>query len=102
MSANVDDYYSNISSDSSGGSKGDKKKLVIKKKIIVKAKKVVPIPEPVELEKTPEKTQEKTPVIESKNIENTFSKPSPKHDTPVISKPHTLNDALDRRTPKKS
>ena len=101
MSANVDDYYSNMSSDSSDDSKGDKKKLVIKKKIIVKAKKVVKKPETVEVE---EKTKE-SPKVESKVTTISAENPEQKsgNQKKVVSKKtHTLNDALDGQRPKRS
>ncbi len=47
MGANVDDYYSSISSDSSDGGTPAKKKPIIKKKLIVRAKKPE-APKPVE------------------------------------------------------
>lgn len=101
MSANVDDYYSNISSDSSDDSKSDKKKLVIKKKIIVKAKKVVKESEPIHsLENKEESSRLEKQVVDI-SPEKTVVKSEEKKKV-VNEKSHTLNDALDRRNPKKT
>lgn len=101
MSANVDDYYSNMSSDSSDDSKSDKKKLVIKKKIIVKAKKIVQKPENTPAVKSQDVSQD----IEKKenlHTSDSSSASSTSSNEPIHKKVHTLNDALDRRNPKKS
>ena len=99
MSANVDDYYSNMSSDSSDDSKAGKKKPIVKKKIIVKAKKVAPVVEEAkEVEEVkkqaPKVVKKQEPIIESKTEAPTEKK--------APQAPRTLNDALDSRTSKKS
>lgn len=101
MSANVDDYYSNMSSDSSDDSKSDKKKLVIKKKIIVKAKKIVQKPETTPTIKSQDVSQD---IEKKENIHtsDSSSASSTSSNEPIQKKVHTLNDALDRRNPKKS
>jgi hypothetical protein len=58
MGANVDDYYSSMTSDKSGESSSDKKKPIIKKKLIVRAKKAVVIKETPVIQEPIENTDE--------------------------------------------
>ena len=83
MGANVDDYYSSMTSEESGENSSAKKKPVIKKKLIVRAKKVVVKKDPVADEKS--STEDISAIQESTKTEEV-----------------TLNDTISKSTPKKS
>lgn len=88
MVANVDDYYSSISSDDSGVNSWAKKKLVIKKKIIVRAKKIVVEKVVKENNTTTTGAWGEVDVKEISSWKNIWEA--------------TLNDTISRSTPKKS
>jgi translation initiation factor IF-2 len=92
MGANVDDYYSSMTSDNSGDNSSDKKKPVIKKKIIVRAKKVAVKKEDT-VEQKPTESQE---VISEKTPEK-----QEKQNKQESTKEATLNEAISKASPRK-
>ena len=88
MGANVDDYYSSMSPDTSGETSKNKKKPLIKKKLIVRPKKVV-------VKKTPTEDKEVTQGSQPTAGE------SPENTLETQKTEATLNDAISKAAPKK-